>query len=109
MTPIDKAIKALEPFARAASAIGDDLGPVRFYTDTGYREMPLEDLQRARSVYTDLSSARLEDGDVELARRIISERWMHAFEHPPERHPKIAEFNARIDRILAYLGQGGER
>lgn len=38
---------ALETFKRHGSAIGNDPGPVRYYTDTGYREVPLEDFRQA--------------------------------------------------------------
>ena len=46
-----KAVEALEPFARhgrAAGAFAETVdGPIRLYTDTGYREVPIEDFRRA--------------------------------------------------------------
>jgi len=40
---------ALEPFARADRAIGDEPGPFRFETLRGYREITREDLRAARA------------------------------------------------------------
>ena len=43
---------ALECFVRhgiAAGAFSGDPDPIRFYTDTGYREVPVADFQNARA------------------------------------------------------------
>lgn len=49
-----KAVEALEPFARADRALGDELGAdgtFRLETDKGYREIPREAFRRARTAY----------------------------------------------------------
>ena len=40
-----QALKALEPWERHLRAIGTDQMSVRFYTETGYREVPRADLE----------------------------------------------------------------
>jgi hypothetical protein len=52
------ASEALRPFAAADRAVGDDEGPFRLETMTGYREITRDDLRRARAA---LSNAG-EDG-----------------------------------------------
>lgn len=50
------AVEALRPFAAADRAIGKLDGPVRFYTDTGYREIEREELTRAREALESLEA-----------------------------------------------------
>ena len=45
---IERLREALEPFARADRAIGDEPGPFRFETGSGYRPVDREDIRRAR-------------------------------------------------------------
>lgn len=51
-------VEALQPFARAATAFGNDPGPIRFYDSTGYREFPPDAFQRAREAYIVLISTQ---------------------------------------------------
>ena len=41
--------RALEPFAAHDRALGKSYGPFRLYDETGYREMPREELRAARA------------------------------------------------------------
>ena len=51
---IDKLRTALLPFARADRAIGDERGPFRFETGTGYRELFREDFRIASAALAEL-------------------------------------------------------
>ena len=59
ITPDQAAILAsmLEPLARADRAIGEELGPFRFETGSGYRDLSREDLRSAGEAYRLLKAA----------------------------------------------------
>lgn len=105
MTPIDKAIKALEPFAEGASHLHPSL-PDDGLTLDG---IEVRHWRYAAQALSDLSSLKLEDGDVEVACELLrSDRYRNpALGHPSSR-PGMFAHNARIDRLLAALGHGGE-
>lgn len=87
MTPIDKAIKALERIRDYDDPTGDDA-----WHNTR-RQLIAED------ALSDLSSLKLEDGDVAwLAAQRRGASWGHS--------PGHDFHNARIDRLLAFLGHG---
>lgn len=102
MTPIDKAIKALGPFAVWAADF--DSIPGEFTDDeVQYTKIPVGAYRAAAQALSDLSSLKLEDGD---------RQWLVDLRIPDEENDDIheddgdARFNARIDRLLAVLGHG---
>ena len=43
-------LRVFERHGRAMGAYGDDPGPIRYYTEDGYREVPAEDFRRAQTL-----------------------------------------------------------
>ncbi len=88
MTPLDKAIKALERIKAERNSQAD--------------------YEIAAQALSDLSSVKLEEGDVEwLIRDLGTSRFpAHCGEGTLERQTR-ERHNARIDRLIAFLGQGG--
>lgn len=125
MTPIDKAIKALE---QAESGFGSASAILQLRVEIEdalsderaalIREMKREDkafgvaAKAVAQALADLSSIKLEDGDVEWTVELLNEQrlatyFINAAPNTAYRKGRIAH-NARIDRLLAFLGHGGE-
>lgn len=110
MTPIDKAIKALEPFAFIANQLITDreiLGLMPFAEDEcGLDEtfsLTVADFRALCQALSDLSSLKLESGDVAWLRD-----WLDLGVSEAQTDTEDEKLSARADRILAFLGQGGE-
>lgn len=122
MTPtIDKAIKALEPFGSseliARAEAENDEGRCNYGVACCVRYMTtLGALYDARQALSDLSSLKLEDGDVEKAARIIdpdiwaTRDYLASLNEPIMAHVDLAcePSRSKARAILSALGHGGE-
>lgn len=94
MTPIEKARIAFKQILRTTLRKG--------------AAGALDDIHHiATEALSDLSSLKLEDGDVEWLADILNvEARFHLGRDQPLDEYEIAQ-NARIDRLIAFLGHGG--
>ena len=102
MTLLDKAIKALTEIEAVEYPAARHSNTVEMMAlVANFRII-------ARQALSDLSSVKLEEGDVEwLIRDLGTSRFQaHCGEGTLERQTR-ERHNARIDRLIAFLGQGG--
>lgn len=114
MTPIHKAIKALE---QALWHIGSDEDPIHLVPEEVKWSTSREGAATlVRQALSDLSSLKLEDGDVEKVARLVDpDIWatrdhLASLDQPILAHvDRVCEPSiAKAQAILAFLGHGGE-